>query len=393
MKGCSGAIRPGLRRVLAAIAATALAMTALAACGDSDKDSGGGGASSSGPVKVGLLASLTGPAAPQGEKVRQGAELAAATLSAEGKRKVELTIQDDQGDPQTGVAAFSQMVNAKGLKAIVGGGPSGVAMALKPIANRQKVVLLGSGVAAPAFPTANGFTFRTWIAADDLEGLTAKHLANDLKKRKLAILAENADTFKANGAVAKQVYEAAGGKVTGEEWVDGAQTDFLPQLTKLIATKPDVLMIEFTAPATIGNAVKQARQLGFKGPVQTSNNATNDAFLTAAKSAADGAFWTVPSVLDSATHKAFVTAYQAKYKSEPDTLAASAYDDVMLLGKAIEEVGNDGPAIKAWLAKQKDYDGASGPITFKPDGDLARKPVAVQTVKDGQITALDTGLS
>lgn len=387
----SGAIRPGLRRTLTAMAVAAVAMTALGACGDDDDDGGSGGGGEA--IKVGLLASLTGPAAPQGEIVRQGAELAATTLSKEGDRKVELEIQDDAGDPQTGVSAFSQMINAEGLTAIVGGGPSGVAMALKPIANRQEVLLLGSGVAAPDYPTPDGYTFRTWIAASDLEGLTSKHLTEELGARKLAILAENADTFLANGEVAEKVFGEAGGEVTAEEWVDGAQTDFIPQLTKLIATNPDALMIEFTAPATIGNAVKQARQLGFKGPIQTSNNATNDDFFKAAGAAADGAYWTVPSVLDSSAHDAFVKAYKAKYNKDPDTLAASAYDDVMLLGKAIAEVGEDGPAIREWLAGLKAYEGASGPITFTADGDLARKPVAVQTAKDGEIETLITGLS
>lgn len=375
--------------LMGSVAVLAVA-AALAACGD---DSSGGAASGDGPITVGLLTSLTGPAAPQGTNIRRSAELAAAKLGSDVGRPVKLEVQDDQSDPQVGVTAFSQMVNAKGLKGIVGPGPSSVGMALKPVAKRQQIVLLAPGVSAPDYTEADGYTFRTWIASDDLEGSTAKYLTEKMNSRTLGILAENADTFQANAAIDKKIFQDAGGHVTGEEFVDGTQTDFLPQLTKLVAGHPDVLMLEFTAPASIGNAVKQARQLGFKGPVLTSNNATNPEFLAAAKSAADGTYWTVPAVLNNATNKSFAEAYRGKYKADPDTLAASAYDDVMLMGKAIAEVGNDGPAIRDWLAKQKDYDGVSGPITFTPEGALEQKPVSIQTVKNGKITVLSSGLS
>lgn len=378
-----------IRRRLSTVLTTAVILLGAVGCGGSS----GSAPTESGPVKIGLLMSLTGAASVQAAMARRGAELAAATLSAGGGRQVTLVIQDDQSDPQAGVSGFNQLVDSEGLKAIVGPGPSAVALALKPIANSKKVVLMAPGVGTPAFATENGYTYRTWLPVDLLEASTAKYATTDLKLRKVAMLLQDSVDARSYGAAVKTVFEKAGGQVVGQEFVAVGQADFESQLTKLIGAQPDALLIELLSPASLGNAFKQARQLGFKGQMLTSNIATNAAFLTAAGTAAEGAIYSVTVVPDptDANYKAFVTAYQTKYGQAPDILAANGYDCVAIMARAVEQTGNNGPGIKAWLGKLKNYKGVSGTINFKSNGDVASKPYAVYTIKDGKAALLITG--
>jgi branched-chain amino acid transport system substrate-binding protein len=373
-------------RLAGVMLAAALGVSGLASCSSS-----GSGASGD-TMTLGFLATLTGAGAPQSVTLINGAKLAVEVYNKTAHKTVTLDVQDDQSDPVSGLAAYN-LLASKGLNAIVGPNPSSVALAVKPVANRQHVVLMSAGASTPDYPTEGGYTFRTWIASDVLERATAEYFTKKLNIKSVAILAEDAQTFRATAAADAQVYGAAGGKVTEQEFVAATETNYLPQLTKLLATHPATVMLEFTSPASIGNAVKQARQLGFHGPIMSANNAANQTFLDTAGSAADGVCWSKPSTGNDAAYNSFVTAYKAKYGQTPDAYAASAYDDVMIMAKALAAVGNNGPALRTYLLGLKNYDGASGPITFKLNGDLVSKPIVTETVKSGQIVDVQTALA
>jgi branched-chain amino acid transport system substrate-binding protein len=374
----------GIVRLAGVMLSASLGLGALAGC------SSGGGAGDT--MTLGFLATLTGAGAPQSVTLINGAKLAVEVYNKTAHKRVRLEVQDDQSDPAKGLAAFN-LLASKGLKAIVGPNPSSVALAVKPVANRQRVTLMSAGASTPDYPTEGGYTFRTWIASDVLERATAGYFTTKLNIKSVAILAEDAQTFRATAAADAQVYRATGGRVTGQEFVAATQTNYLPQLTKLLATHPATVMLEFTSPANIGNAVKQARQLGFHGPIMSANNAANKAFLDVAGSAANGVYWSKPSTGNGAAYNSFVTAYKAKYGQTPDAYGASAYDDVMIMAKALAAAGQNGPALRKHLLGLKNYDGASGPITFKPNGDLTSKPIVTETVKSDQIVDVQTALA
>ncbi len=92
-----------------------------------------------GPLKVGLIASLSGFAAPYGVAVQEGVELALAERRKAGD-EVELTVQDDQSDPTKALSAYRFLRDAKGVQLVVGG--SWWIRPLAPITEREEVPLL-----------------------------------------------------------------------------------------------------------------------------------------------------------------------------------------------------------------------------------------------------------
>ena len=76
-----------MKKMLAAVLALAMVMTASFACAE-------------GAIKIGLIGPMTGPAADYGVSVANGATIAVEEINAKGGIQVELNVQDDEHDPE-----------------------------------------------------------------------------------------------------------------------------------------------------------------------------------------------------------------------------------------------------------------------------------------------------
>ncbi len=99
------------------------------------------GAATNQTIKIGAIASLTGPAGEQGRNWLKGAELGVKELEAEGIR-VTLVVEDDTTVPARAVAAFQKLTNVDRVQAILGGTWDFLAASLYPLALRSKIPLL-----------------------------------------------------------------------------------------------------------------------------------------------------------------------------------------------------------------------------------------------------------
>src|SRR5689334_15524236 len=96
------------RRFFVTVGAAATALALVAACGGG----GGGGQSSSDPIKVGLIADITGPAAQGEEYTTKGAQARIDALNDAGGikgRKVELVVGDTASSPQGTLTAARKL--------------------------------------------------------------------------------------------------------------------------------------------------------------------------------------------------------------------------------------------------------------------------------------------
>src|SRR5687768_7962229 len=138
-----------------AVACTVLAMTALAACGES-----GGGTASDDPstgstsgsestetFKIGVF----GPEQiPQGEDVRDGALLAAKELNDKGEGpKVEIVFCDSEAKPEKAIACITRFAQQDKVQAISGGFSSAETLAALDTIKRAKLPYVSAGAAAP----------------------------------------------------------------------------------------------------------------------------------------------------------------------------------------------------------------------------------------------------
>jgi hypothetical protein len=89
--------------------------------------------------KIGLIASLSGFAAPYGAAVQQGVELALSEHRKTGA-SIELIVQDDQSDPNKVLSAYRYLKDAKGVDLLIAG--SWWVRSLVKISERDRIPLL-----------------------------------------------------------------------------------------------------------------------------------------------------------------------------------------------------------------------------------------------------------
>src|SRR5690242_17979206 len=131
--------------------ATAVALTVLFAASAS--------AQAQEPIKVGLVAALSGGSAKSGEGITRGLTIAIDEINAAGGllggRKLELVRRDDESNPSKGQVAARELIDQEKVAVMFGGIDSPVALAIVPIANKEKVPFFSVWAAATPI-TRNG---------------------------------------------------------------------------------------------------------------------------------------------------------------------------------------------------------------------------------------------
>ncbi|MEV7128035.1 substrate-binding domain-containing protein [Streptomyces sp. NPDC093260] len=211
------------------------------------------GDKASDPVKVGLVYSRSGLLAAYGKQYEEGfkAGLAYATHGTDkaGGHPIEVTEQDDAGDPAKAVAATKTLVG-KGYKIIAGTTDSGVALQMAPLAAQNKVLYVSGPAATDAVTGVNAYTFRSGRQSYQ-DTLTAGSLLGDPQGKKVTVLAQNSAFGQANVAAVKAVLGAKGAKADAVLAPPSA-TDLTPFARQVKAGKPDLVFVAWagaTAPA------------------------------------------------------------------------------------------------------------------------------------------------
>ncbi|ARP68603.1 amino acid ABC transporter substrate-binding protein [Streptomyces pluripotens] len=247
-----GTIRSGTVRALVLLAAGALAAGCSSAgtAGTASSDSGG---EASAHVEIGLVYSRSGPLAAYGTQYEQGfkAGLAYATHGTDkaGGHPIEVTEEDDAGDPAKAVAAAKALIG-KGCKILAGTTDSGVALQMAPLAAQNKVLYVSGPAATDAVTGVNTYTFRSGRQTyQDIR--TAGTLLGDARGKKVTVLAQNSAFGQANVAAVKAVLGQKGADV-GSVLAPPSTTDLTPFARQVKAGRPDLVFVAWagaTAPA------------------------------------------------------------------------------------------------------------------------------------------------
>ena len=317
--------------VLAALAALAL----TAACGDdSDK-----------PFKIGVMESVTGPGETYGTVMVQAKEMAADEINAAGGingRPLELIIEDSKCGAQDAITAYNKLTDVDGVKIILGTSCSGAMLGAAPRAEADGVVLFSASATNPDIAEAGDYIFRTAINDNQLGVDTGNLLWAD-GARTLATINETTDYAEGVRRTTVAQFEKRGGSVVAEERYASDVTDFRSQLTKLLAANPDALHVAAQSEFTGGTIVKQARELGYDGPIYGESVVTGTTALEIAGDAATGVKGVIPSPdLTTAKGKEFLSNFQDRYGFV--TLAwflGSAYDDVYIAAECLKKTEDD----------------------------------------------------
>src|SRR5690606_36413551 len=97
------------------------------------------------PLRIGLLLSLSGPAAPFGIPERDAVEVLVKKMNDEGGvngRKIELSVYDDATNPTEAARGATQLIQQNKVVAIIGSTTGSGTLAAAPVAMRYEVPMV-----------------------------------------------------------------------------------------------------------------------------------------------------------------------------------------------------------------------------------------------------------
>ena len=345
------------------------------------------GGSALADVKIGFIATMSGPAAALGQDMYDGFMLGIEQLNGKlGGVKVEVIKEDDQLKPDLGVQAINKLIERDKVDIVAGVTFSNVMMAIaKPMADAN-VIFVGSN-AGPA-PLAGAqcnsqFFFTAWQNDQQAEGV-GKYAA-DKGYKKVYIMAPNYQAGKDAVAGFKRQYNGA---VAGEVYTTVNQPDYSAEIAQLQAANPDAVYVFY--PGGMGvNFIKQFRQAGLLGKiplmsVSTADGSTLPALKETALGVISGTFWGPD--FDNETSKNFVAAFEKKYGRIPSQYAAQSYDSALLIDSALKKTGGNVTDKKAFAdaLRAAEYKSLRGNLKFNKNGFPIQDMYVFEVAKDSQ---------
>lgn len=222
------------------------------------------------PVKIGVIASLSGPAADIGKDQVTGLELAADELNAGGGilgRPVELVVKDDGGDPTTASQAMRQLVDEEEVAIVFGPTLSSPTLAAAPTAMDAGVLEFSTSV-APELGDASEYPYFFRVSpVATLQASTFLAYIEASGWTRPGMIAVNNALGSTNVEAFTAVAEAAGVEVAGTEYAESGATDVTPQLTNLRDAGADVVLVLATATPDQVAAVSGRNALGWEVPM------------------------------------------------------------------------------------------------------------------------------
>jgi branched-chain amino acid transport system substrate-binding protein len=327
-------------------------------------------------IRLGLLTSMTGPAAATGEDQKRAVTLAIEELNAAGgvpvkelgaKLKLEVAIGDDQTSREGAVSAVTKLIVEDKVNLVFGGLGSAFGMAALPLIREHAVPY----VPTPSTPL---FTRTPELGPDPAKSMVFHYQATGLMYGSAIadfLIREVKPVLAADRALrVAWIYQDS---PFGAEFVRGftdrvkeashpietiaserfkvGETDYRPQLTKIKALNPHVLVPTGFRGETVALLQQAILDVGFDprkvhlGPVCS----CADDPLYYRDLGQIGQFTTILSLYSTyaiprgpafSKWAAFRSSYEKKFGQLPGLLGVSAYDAVYVAAKAIETAGS-----------------------------------------------------
>ncbi len=354
-------------------------------------------------IKIGVIASSTGPTAVVGIPQKQTVALLPTEIAGQ---KVEYVVLDDASDPTNAVTNVKKLISEQKVDALIGPTTTPAALAMLDFVAESKtplVTTVGSSSIILPMDDKKKWVFKTTQNDDLIAEALIEHMATHGVKT-LGFIGFNdpygENWFKVFGAMA----EKSGLKLVASERFNRTDQSVSGQVLKVIATRPDAVLIAATGgPAVLPQISLQEK--GYKGRIyQTHGVATND-FIRIGGKAVEGTLMAGGPMLVAydlpggspikAIAQGYIKAYETKYGAGTmSTFGANTYDAGLLLQKAIptalKKAKPGSPefreALRDALEQSKEVVGAQGVFTMSAQNHngMDQRARVMMTVKDGK---------
>ncbi|PWB15004.1 amino acid ABC transporter substrate-binding protein [Comamonas sp. JNW] len=386
-----GVSKLGQWRVLGVAAASLCVVAGASAAGAASAPSGA-------PIRIGLLAPLTGSGGAYGKEEETAAKAAAAHINAHGGvlgRPLEIVVADDETTPTAGVSAARKLIDVDGVVAITGVWSSAVALAVRPVALEKSVALLPVGSADELTEGDNkGLVWRFQTNGKNWGQAFANVAYKDGARTASILVLQTPFTLSTVKPFAER-FAQQGGKVLDTLYFNPNQPSYRAEVEKIFSKKPDAVFLPSYIPE-FSAIVREIYRSGYESKLYTFSHAADSGgkfVQNVGKAAAEGVNHVQATpVGNNASYQLYL-----KQTQQPEgtivAFGANVFDEINVLALAIEKaksakaadfskeianvVNTKGPDVHDPVqglqliraGKPFRYSGATADFRFAPNGD------------------------
>ena len=371
-----------------------------------------GPAQSKEPIPVGALCPLTGAGGAYGPDMQKAILAVAQRINTSGGihgRSIQVFSEDSQTNPEAAVRAARKLIDVNHVVAIMSTFASAVTLAVKPLAVEAKVFYISvSGADAVTEGNHGGYIARTQPNTKLQGQVYAKWVLSRKEWKRVAYMALQTPFAAPFGDNFTSTVKAGGITVTDTLIYEDKKPSYRSEITRVLATNPDLIMLEGYAPDSVVIA-KELYRLSYKGAILGPAFSINAKFVEGAGADVAEGVWAIdpaPS-FDAPAYKQFVAAVPT---ADKNPYAPQAWDHMTLVGLALAAGRGDasgtvvkdnlrtvsnppGTAVTSYEdgsrllheGKKVNYEGASGSCDFDAQGDILSRPFGVYQVRRGKI--------
>lgn len=386
-----GVSKLGQWRVLGVAVASLCVVAGASAAGAASAPSGA-------PIRIGLLAPLTGSGGAYGKEEETAAKAAAAHINAHGGvlgRPLEIVVADDETTPTAGVSAARKLIDVDGVVAITGVWSSAVALAVRPVALEKSVALLPVGSADELTEGDNkGLVWRFQTNGKNWGQAFANVAYKDGARTASILVLQTPFTLSTVKPFADR-FAQQGGKVLDTLYFNPNQPSYRAEVEKIFSKKPDAVFLPSYIPE-FSAIVREIYRSGYESKLYTFSHAADSGgkfVQNVGKAAAEGVNHVQATpVGNNASYQLYL-----KQTQQPEgtivAFGANVFDEINVLALAIEKaksakaadfskeianvVNTKGPDVHDPVqglkliraGKPFRYSGATADFRFAPNGD------------------------
>src|SRR4030095_14411014 len=328
------------------------------------------------PIKIGFISPLSGAIAAAGKDMYSGCELYWKETGWQmAGRKVEVILEDNEGQPATALAKARKLVESDKVHMLMGVILSNVAYALVPYAEQQGIPTMYPINSADDLTQRKRpkWLIRTGFSAGGNLHPFGEYAAKTLGYKKIAMVGlDYAFGWETVGGYHTS-FEDNGGQIIQKRWVPLNVQDYGPYLGQ-IRKDADAVFVNGLGRWTLLFA-KQYADSGLQGKVALLANGTySDEHVL--PQLGDESIGVVSAhhysaALETPANQRFRAAYEKAYQRLPGFYGENCYTGARILGEAVKAVGGkveDRPALMTALRAVKVGDAPRGPVEMDAYG-------------------------
>jgi branched-chain amino acid transport system substrate-binding protein len=332
-------------------------------------------ASAADPIRIGIIATYSGPYADYGRQFDSGIAVYLKEHGGKiGGRDVELIKHDTGGAaPEVAKRLAQELIVRDKVKILTGLDFSPNAYAVAAIATQAKIPTIVMNAASSAITTSSPYVARLSFTVQQVTDPMARYMLKDGIKNAYTVVADYASGVDAETAF-KKAFTAGGGKVSGEVRTPMNNPDFSAYVQRIKDAKPQAVFFFFPSGVMPQAFLKVWKERGMDQAgikLYATGEATDDGYLDATGDVALGLVtshhysFAHPSAKNQKFVKDFAAAYGTKLR--PSYFAVTAYDAMAAIDLALAKTKGDTGGDKFMEAlKGLSFESPRGPIEIDP---------------------------